>query len=292
MQAILFYIYSFAVLIKEYWTVGRPHTGNVLSHTETYMNSLFFEIEVTVNPVPQVNNVTNQTRCAGDDTALITFGTANSGGTTTYAWQMNTDIGAGLSGSGNLNPFTTVNNTNATIVATITVTPTFTNGGVSCTGPPEEFEITVNPTPVIDDKAPDPICSGGSFIVTPTNGNGDIVPTGTNYTWTMVPSNVGLVGALSGSDITTISEVLTNNTNTVQTATYTVTPKSGDCEGEDFDIVVTVNPVAVVTAAPSPEVICTGATTSITFTPGSTGTVPMTYSWTASVTTTFFPDEI
>jgi hypothetical protein len=159
-----------------------------------------------------------------------------------------------------------------------------TNNG--CQSTEHEFKITVNPAPVIADKTPLPICSGSPFTVTPTNvAGGDIVPTGTTYSWTMVPSNAGLVGTLSGSDVTTIAEVLTNNTNTVQTATYTVTPKSGDCEGEDFEIVVTVNPVAVVTAAPNPEVICSGSNTSITLTPASTGTVDMTYSWSATVTT-------
>jgi len=130
-----------------------PHIGNC--------PGIPLEIEITVNPIPQVNNVTDQIRCAGEQTALITFGTANSGGTTTYAWQMNTNIGTGLNGTGNnLAAFTTVNNTNAPVIATVTVTPTFTIGGVSCTGPPEIFTITVNPAPVIADKTPLPICSG------------------------------------------------------------------------------------------------------------------------------------
>jgi hypothetical protein len=117
-----------------------PHIGNCPGTA--------LEIEITVNPVPQVNNVTDQTLCAGDDTDLITFGTANSGGTPTYTWTNdNIAIGLANASAGNVTEipsFKALNPTNEPITATITVTPTFTNGGVSCTGPQEIFTITVN----------------------------------------------------------------------------------------------------------------------------------------------------
>jgi hypothetical protein len=264
-----------------------PHIGNCPGTA--------LEIEITVNPVAQVNNVTDQTRCAGQNTDLITFGTANSGGITTYTWTNdNIAIGLAAASAGNVTEipsFKALNPTHEPITATITVTPTFTNDGVACSGPDEIFTITVNPTPVIVDKAPPSICSGTAFTVNPANGvGGDIVPAGTTYTWTIKSADPGISGATpsNAAGVTSISQTLSNSSNIVQKVVYTVIPKSGDdgdCVGEDFDIEVTVNPVAVVTAAPNPEVICTGATTSINLTPASTGTVAMTYSWTASVTT-------
>ena len=253
-----------------------PHIGNCPGTP--------LEIEITVNPIPQVNNVTDQIRCAGEQTALITFGTANSGGTTTYAWQMNTNIGAGLNGAGNnLAAFTTVNNTNAPVIATVTVTPTFTIGGVSCTGPPEIFTITVNPAPVIADKTPLPICSGSSFTVTPSNvAGGDIVPTGTTYTWTIPTPNNNL-NASAGSGLT-ITQNLINSSNTVQSVTYLVTPSSsisGSCGGLPFEVVVTVNPTPVIST--QELVICSGDVFDLALLNGTNGDVipaGTKYTWT------------
>ena len=41
---------------------------------------------ITVNPSGQVNSISNQTVCNGGGTSLVTFGTNNTGGTTTYTW--------------------------------------------------------------------------------------------------------------------------------------------------------------------------------------------------------------
>jgi len=44
-----------------------------------------------------------------------------------------------------------------------------------------------------------------------------------------------------------ISETLTNKTSGIATATYTVSPTSGNCKGKDFNVVVTVNPPVIPT---------------------------------------------
>ena len=51
------------------------------------------------------------------------------------------------------------------------------------------------------------------------------------------------------SGLGSISQTLTNLSNEVQTVTYTVTPTSGsdgNCVGQTFDVVVTVNPQPIV----------------------------------------------
>ena len=106
--------------------------------------------------------------------------------------------------------------------------------------------VTVNPTPKISNVT-DTICSNTSFSVTPTNGGGvnsnDIVPTGTTYSWpTPVSNPVGAVtGGSSGTNLAApISQTLINSTSSPATLTYTITPKSGNCSGTTFTIVITV----------------------------------------------------
>ena len=89
--------------------------------------------------------------CNGELTNDILFTTTNIDGTTTYAWTNdNPAIGLAASGTGDIPSFTAINNTTSTIVATIEVTPTYENGGVTCVGNPETFTITVNPGAQVD----------------------------------------------------------------------------------------------------------------------------------------------
>jgi len=102
---------------------------------------------ITVNPTGEVDQPASQVVCNGSSTATVTFATVNTGGVTTYSWT-NNDISIGLAatGSGNIPTFTATNAGTSPVVATIIVTPHFTNGGVTCDGPTKTFTITVNPT--------------------------------------------------------------------------------------------------------------------------------------------------
>lgn len=104
--------------------------------------------------------------------------------------------------------------------------------------------ISVNPFPVIAAET-ETICSNTSFSITPLTGNGNLIPAGTTYTWTLptvVPA--GAVSGFSGVSIaqTVISQNLVNNTTNPATVTYTVTPTSGVCAGAPFTVTITVNP--------------------------------------------------
>jgi gliding motility-associated-like protein len=138
---------------------------------------------------------------------------------------------------------------------TYTVTPRSGAAG-SCVGAPFQLEVTVNPTPEISAKT-ELICSGDSFTVSPVDGlNGDIVPAGTTYTWTIV-DNPAVTGETSESVAKTlITQQLTNTSNDVQTVTYTVIPKSGNCVGASFQLAVTVQPTAVI--SDKELLICSG----------------------------------
>ena len=152
--------------------------------------------------------------------------------------------------------------------------------GSACSGTAKTYTITVNPTPVVSNRTTT-VCSGSAFTVTPTNGSGNIVPSGTTYTWT-VAANANVTGASNQSTATsTISQTLTNTSNTVQTVVYTVTPISGTCSGATFTVTVTVNPTPTVTAQAA--TICSGNAFSVAPSNGSGNIVPTgtTYSWSA-----------
>ncbi len=97
-----------------------------------------------VMALPTVDAPSVQTFNNGATTTPINFtGTAN-----IYTWTNNNPtIGLPSGGTGDISPFTAINNTTNPITATITVVPS--NG--SCTGSPVVLKITVNPTlvPVI-----------------------------------------------------------------------------------------------------------------------------------------------
>ena len=80
---------------------------------------------------------------------------------TTYSWTNNdTSIGLGANGNGNIPSFTATNAGTSPVVATIIVTPHFTNAGVTCDGPTKSFTITVNPTGEADQPVSQVLCNG------------------------------------------------------------------------------------------------------------------------------------
>ena len=79
---------------------------------------------IFVNPLGQVNPISDLTVCDADH-AVVNFSTTSTGGTTTYAWEhTNTTIGLATPGSGNIS-FTATNIENNQINSVFTVTPTF-----------------------------------------------------------------------------------------------------------------------------------------------------------------------
>ena len=232
---------------------------------------------ITVNPTPTVNVVSNQTVCNGGTTAAVSFSGAVAG--TVYNWTNNTtSIGLGASGTGPIPSFTGVNTTNAPITATITVTPSFTNGGVTCNGTPRTFTITVNPTPTVNAVSNQVICNGSNTTAVSFSG----AVTGTVYNWTNNTTSIGLAASGTGN----IASFAAVNTGTTPvTATITVTPSYTNggttCTGTPTSFTITVNPTPTVTQ-PANQVLCNGSnTTAVTFTGAVAGTV---YNWTNNTT--------
>ncbi len=237
---------------------------------------------LTLNETPAITNVdTIQTICSGTNTTAIPLTSSLNG--TTYTWEVTktANISTPISnGNGGTIPAIVITN-NSTTPGTVIykVTPT----AIGCPGSSKDFVITVNPIPVIGNLT-ETICSGSTFSKTPIDGNGNIVPSGTTYSWAnpvSIPSNA-ITGGSAQTGKSVIGQTLTNTTNNIAILTYTITPKSGSsgsCDGQPFTVIVTVNPTPVLTQ-PENEIICNNLfTNQINFVSNVIGT---TFNWTNS----------
>jgi large repetitive protein len=238
-----------------------------------------FTVTVTVNPTPAVSNMTATICSATAFTAApvnVTNGVVPTG--TTYTWTVAANANvtgetAVATASNNISQTLTNTTVNAEIVS-YTVTPTAN----TCDGATFTVAVTVSPIPVIANKTA-VMCSGTAFTVAPVNGT-DLVPTGTTYTWT-VAANANVNGETAQTTpVSSISQVLNNTTNTIQTVVYTVTPSFGGCTGATFTVSVTVNPTpSIITQVTN---ACSGVAFTLSPTNGAGNIVPngTTYTWT------------
>jgi hypothetical protein len=260
---------------------GTAPISATITVTPTYTNGgvsaagSAYTFTITINPTAQVNTVSNQTVCNGAATTAVTFGTVNTGGTTTYAWTNNTtSIGLAASGSGNIASFTATNTGTAPVTATITVTPSYTNAGLTTAGTATTFTITVNPTATVNAVSNQTVCNGAATTAV-TFGS---PVSGATYAWTNSNTAIGLAASGTGN---LASFTGTNATTAPITGTITVTPTANGCVGTASTFTITVNPTATVNAI-SNQTVCNGAsTTAVTFAGPVAGT---TYAWSNNTT--------
>jgi gliding motility-associated-like protein len=213
-------------------------------------------VTITVNPNPTVNAVNNTAVCNGANFAGIPFSGSVAG--TVYSWtNNNTSIGLAASGIGNLPSFIAVNTGTTPVTATVTVTPSYTSGGLTCTGTPITFTITVNPTPTVNAVSNQSVCNGAAITAVTLSG----AVAGTVYNWTNNTTSIGLASSGTGN-ISSFTAV--NNTAAPVIATITVTPSYTNggvtCSETPSSFTITVNPTPVVSPV-SNQVVCNGAQT-------------------------------
>lgn len=206
---------------------------------------------------------------------------------TTYTWTVAQNNN--VTGASNVNVATSAitqtltNITNTDQVVTYTVTPISGIEG-NCVGLPFTVNVTVKPKPSVTSQS-ETICSGINFTNLPTNGNGNIIPAGTTFTWNTTPTS-NPIGAVSGGSAQTtpqtmVRQLLTNNTNAPGTLTYTVTPSANNCPGSSYQLIVNVNPKPAITAMSA--TICSSETFTISPANGTNGIVPANTSYTWEV---------
>ena len=236
---------------------GAPTEAGVFNYTITTEGpcvNASVSGSITINPTPVVNAVSDANYCNNATAAPVSFSSPTTGGTISYSWTSSADVGFGTSGSGNIASYTATNNTNAVITATVSVTPHFTNNSVTCEGVPITFNITVNPSPVVNSVSNISYCNNNAAsainFTSPTSG-GTV-----NYSWSST-TDVGF-GINGTGNIPAFTA--TNNSINPVTATVTVTPSLNGCTGSPVTFTVTVKPKANAGTISGSSTICNGLT--------------------------------
>ena len=260
----------------------------VASNTTTNQKTAIFEItslygvcagnissfSITILPNTTVDPIANLNFCHYEMTNEIVF-SGNAAGAT-YRWtNSDTTIGLPESGTGNIPSFRAINTNSITTVATITVIPEYELHGVSCVSATssQSFIITVEPIPInIFDST---YCIGESVempVLSP------------DFEWRQTGDDVGLSDTVGVGNIP--SFVATNNTDSIQTAVFELTPLVGNCAGSIISFYVTVLPNTTIDAIADQRVCHNEMTNEITF---SGNAIDATYRWTNSDTTIGLP---
>lgn len=242
-----------------------PITGNCVG---TQFNAI-----VTVNPQPNIVNQNQAvTVCSGAAINLTQSGVPTN---TLYAWSVptispsNTLSGATALINQPIFSQTLTNNTITPSTANYTITPI----AGACAGSPFTVLVTVNPVANYSTQTYNS-CSGVAFSFTPYNA-----PAGTNYIWgnPNYPQNSRLSGSNSQSiPQTNITQTISNLADTASIAVYTITPNTNGCQGPDFKLLVTVNPLPIVPDLQ--QATCSGSPFNVTPTSSIPGTL---YTWNA-----------
>ena len=134
--------------------------------------------------------------------------------------------------------------------------------------------VTLDPMITVSSSGNVTICSGDTSAIS-------LSASVANATFSWTVSQTAVSGAVAGNG-TTIAQTLTNNSNTPETVTYTVTPSLNGCEGTPEDITVTVNPSQTITLTfdPIPTIYCIGVLAPVLPTTSANGIVG---SWTPNV---------
>lgn len=215
---------------------------------------------IRVNPSPTVAQVSDKNACEFQTSGAINFTGSVSG--TIFNWTNdNPAIGLATSGVGNITSFTYTNPIITDITARVVVTPVSN----ACSGTPMSFSFTVKAAPELDLVSSLVRCSGSwvdpIIFSTPTMPGSIISWTRTPIQIGQLPNDVPLSGTQSINGFTTVNYSLTP-----YQSSFTVTPFSNTCNGPVKTFTFTVNPTPTVVITPStPIEICSGLTTTITF---------------------------
>ena len=226
-------------------------------------------VSITINLTPTVDSIADQLVCEGGSFLTVDFTGA---GNPTFNWTNdNTNIGLGANGTGDILPFTTTS-AGGLEVSNITVTPST----ATCTGTPETFILSVNPsdnpgfnypaytycTADVPDATPTIDVVGGTFTFVATSGGPNLV----------IDNATGVID-LDASD------------EGIYDITYTT---AGPCV-QDSTITMVINFTPTINAV-ADQTVCHNGNgdftdfTAINFS-GTDGVLPTTYDWTNDNTT-------
>jgi len=192
-------------------------------------------LTVTILPAP-VAVFPDQEVCDGDLLSPPAFSSDIPGSTFTWTNVTGTDVGFGLSGSGNLATFTGVNPGTSPLTVTVQLVATSPSG---CIGSPVTFVVTVNPLPSVSFFAVENGCDPVAVTFTNTS-----TPAGVDCTWDFGDGSTGFgCGVVSHNYDEGIYDV-----------TLTVTTLEGCTASITYPGMIVVDPLPTAFFAASPPV--------------------------------------
>jgi uncharacterized protein (TIGR02145 family) len=206
-------------------------------------------VVVTVNPRPFITNpITSFQTC---NLGMINIVLQSSVANTTYNWTASgssPSVTGFSNGSGPAINQTLQNSGFAIETVTYGVTPV-ANG---CPGTTAFFTVTVFPVAdVYFTPAAQTLCSG---MLSNINLASHVA--GASFTWTASGSSPNVTGYTPGGG-TLIQQLLNNLSYSIETVTYLASPTANGCPGTASSVIVTVDPLPVVTFTPCWDIITT-----------------------------------
>jgi gliding motility-associated-like protein len=237
-----------------------PNTGADVNHS-TNCNNGVFKLDFQV-PLADGSFTTSKLEGCSPLTVNLSYPNQPGG---TFEW----DFGDGNTSSTDTDPTIIY-----TTPGTYTITLKVFNPAACNSGDTTYQYVTVHPLPVIPPISPVTICSGDTIQI-PLNAD---IPS--SYSW-FASNNSNTEGeSLLAQSSDTITNTITNNSTSMQTINYTVTPVSdvGSCTGSPLPINVFVELVPYITT-PASNSICSGNTLNI---PLTSNPAVATYTWVAT----------
>ena len=261
--------YDYRLIVTDSFCTSTTVTSNVIYINVLGVGGLLDGASITGAPTAAV--------CKGSIPPITVDITHTALSTVKFNWTSNNSYVTPASGgpvgasSGGLFPTTSYvfnltasNNTNATVSTTITVTPSFTNFVGTCNSTATSMTIQVKPTPVVTPTVPNTtICSASSGNIAL---KGNVTDAPTTFSWARNDTNTGVVSsagsgtsaAIAAGGTFTIPDVLTNNTASALTVSYSINSTANGCSGTAITVTLTVAPSLTPGTVAANQTICNG----------------------------------
>ena len=192
-------------------------------------------VPVVVQPTLGMNNIQDITVCPGTIINPVDYITSPLGATLTWT-NTNSAIGIPVSGTGQVPTWSAASNTGTSnITGTITTTAVINS---VCPGVQDQFNVTINPVATVDLSTTDTLICSGESVDVQFSGN----LTNMTVVWNHVSPNT-ISGATSGSGNSgTVTDVLVNTGNTIDTVIYYFVPVGVSCLTDTVFLSVAVQP--------------------------------------------------
>lgn len=251
------------ILFNDYavYTITVVHTNNCATVSDSQ--------QLSFQQAPIVSAGPAQTICEGNTATLA--GTI-SGATTGRRWVGGT--GTFSLGRNNLNSVYTpsaAERAAGTVTLTLEVNTTL---AAPCDVIQSPVIITITKKDDITSAPAADACSRSNFTYTITSSN----PV-TTYSWTAVNTSGSASGFGATGSGNTINDIINNTGTNDAVVTYTITPTTDGCPGNQFRLVVTVRVIPVITATPFSLFICSVQPAGINLASNIAGTK---YTWTST----------